>query len=110
MYKIMKKEFNWEEFKNKKMVVNCKNEEEVNNFFKECELNEIEVRSYTREFSYETYHSDVCYRCEDNDLYYADRSFYNNNYGYDIADKYITGIQRSTLPVLRNIVSAFRQE
>ena len=77
MYKIMKKEFNWEEFKNKKMVVNCKNEEEVNNFFKECELNEIEVRSYTREFSYETYHSDVCYRCEDNDLYYADRSFYN---------------------------------
>ena len=80
----MKKEFNWEEFKNKKMVVNCKNEEEVNNFFKECELNEIEVRSYTREFSYETYHSDVCYRCEDNDLYYADRSFYNNNYDYDI--------------------------
>ena len=80
----MKKEFNWEEFKNKKMVVNCKNEEEVDNFFKECELNEIEVRSYTREFSYETYHSDVCYRCEDNDLYYADRSFYNNNYGYDI--------------------------
>ena len=80
----MKKEFNWEDFKNKKMVVNCKNEEEVNNFFKECELNEIEVRNYTREFSYETYHSDVCYRCEDNDLYYADRSFYNNNYGYDI--------------------------
>ena len=80
----MKKEFNWEEFKNKKIVVNCKNEEEVNNFFKECELNEIEVRSYTREFSYETYHSDVCYRCEDNDLYYADRSFYNNNYDYDI--------------------------
>ena len=66
------------------MVVNCKNEEEVNNFFKECELNEIEVRSHTREFSYETYHSDVCYRCEDNDLYYADRSFYNNNYDYDI--------------------------
>ena len=32
----MKKEFNWEEFKNKKMVVNCKNEEEVNNFLKEC--------------------------------------------------------------------------
>ena len=80
----MKKEFNWEEFKNKKIVVNCKNEEEVNNFIKECELNKIKVRSYTREFSYETYHSDVCYRCEDNDLYYADRSFYNNNYGYDI--------------------------
>ena len=80
----MKKEFNWEEFKNKNIVVNCRNEEEVNNFLKECELNKIKVRSYTREFSYETYHSDVCYRCEDNDLYYADRSFYNNNYGYDI--------------------------
>ena len=80
----MKKEFNWEEFKNKKMVVNCKNEEEVNNFIKECELNEIKIRGYDKEFSYETYHSDVCYRCEDNDLYYADRSFYNNNYGYDI--------------------------
>ena len=80
----MKKEFNWEEFKNKNIVVNCRNEEEVNNFLKECELNKIKVRSYTREFSYETYHSDVCYRCEDNDLYYADRSFYNNNYDYDI--------------------------
>lgn len=29
----------------------------------------------------------------------------DNNYGYDIADKYITGIQRSTLPILRNIVN-----
>ena len=80
----MKKEFNWEEFKNEKIVVNCRNEEEVNNFFKECELNKIKVRSYTREFSYKTYHSDVCYRCEDNNLYYANRSVYNNNYGYDI--------------------------
>ena len=70
----MKKEFNWEEFKNKKMVVNCKNEEEVNNFLKECELNEIEVRNYTKKFSYETYHSDVCYRCEDNNLYYANQN------------------------------------
>ena len=81
----MKKKFNWEYFKNNNnIVVNCKNEEEVNNFLKECELNEIEVRSHTREFSYETYYSDVCYRCEDNNLYYADRSFYNNNYDYDI--------------------------
>ena len=76
----MKKEFNWEEFKNKKMVVNCKNEEEVNNFLKECELNKIKVRSYVKEFSYKTYNSDVCYRCRDNELYYADRNFYNNNY------------------------------
>ena len=81
----MKKEFNWEEFKNKKIVVNCKNEEEVNNFIKECELNEIKVRSHDKEFSYKTYNSDVCYRCRDNELYYADRNFYNNKYiNYDI--------------------------
>ena len=80
----MKKEFNWEEFKNEKIVVNCRNEEEVNNFFKECELNKIKVRSYTREFSYKTYHSDVCYKYgDDNVLYYANRNFYSS-YGYDI--------------------------
>ena len=80
----MKKEFNWEEFKNKKMVVNCKNEEEVNNFFKECELNKIKVRSDVKEFSYKTYNSDVCYKYgDDNVLYYANRNFYSN-YGCDI--------------------------
>ena len=80
----MKKEFNWEEFKNKKMAVNCKNEEEVNNFFKECELNEIKVPSLVKKFSYETYNSEVCYKYgDDNFLYYANRNFYSN-YGYDI--------------------------
>ena len=80
----MKKEFNWEEFKNEKIVVNCRNEEEVNNFFKECELNKIKVRSYTREFSYKTYHSDVCYKYgDDNVLYYANKICYTT-YGYDI--------------------------
>ena len=81
----MKKEFNWEEFKNKKIVVNCKNEEEVNNFLKECELNKIKICRQVKNFSYEMYNSDVCYNCKDNDLYYAGRSYYSNNYmDYDI--------------------------
>ena len=82
----MKKEFNWEDFKNKKIVVNCKNEEEVNNFFKECESNKIEVCSKVKNYSYETYNSEVCYKYENNNkLCYADRSFYTNKYiGYDI--------------------------
>ena len=82
----MKKEFNWEDFKNKKIVVNCKNEEEVNNFFKECESNKIEVCSQVKNYSYEIYNSEVCYKCENNnDLCCADRSLYTNKYiGYNI--------------------------
>ena len=80
----MKKEFNWEEFKNKKIVVNCKNEEEVNNFIKECELNKIKICSNDKEFSYKTYNSEVCYKYGDNNvLYYANKIFYTT-YGYDI--------------------------
>ena len=76
----MKKEFNWEEFKNKKIVVNCKNEEESNNFLKECELNKIKVYSLAKDLSYETYKSEVCYKCKDNNLYCADRNFYSNEH------------------------------
>ena len=62
----MRKEFDWDKFKNDKIAVHCKTEDEAVDFLKECEKADIKWCSYDKNISKKTqwfyYKEDTCYR------------------------------------------------
>ena len=65
-------EFNWEDFKNGKIVVNCKTEEESKKFIKQCYKYGIKWR-YGNENNtqWKDMNEKIYYECEDEYIYYG---------------------------------------
>lgn len=65
-------EFNWEDFKNGKIVANCKTEEEAKKFIKQCYKHGIKW-SYSNENNtqWEDMNEKIYYECEDEYIYYG---------------------------------------
>lgn len=78
--------FNWDEFKNKKVAVNCDTEEKAREFIKECYKRGLKWSVPTEKHTmFDWYKKDTCYEYEidENRLMFADKKFYKSN-GYKI--------------------------
>lgn len=80
-------EFNWDDFKNKKIVVKCNTEEKAKDFLKECEKQGLEWfdgKATSRFY----YYDGICYvyKYDGNDyIQYSGEKFYLNS-GYEIIE------------------------
>ncbi len=78
--------FNWDEFKNGKVAVNCDTEEKAKEFVKECFERGMKWVNFTESKTmFDWYKKYTCYdyKIDENRLMYADKKFYKNN-GYKI--------------------------
>lgn len=80
-------EFNWDDFKNKKIVVKCNTEEKAKDFLKECEKQGLEWfdgKATSRFY----YYDGICYvyKYDGNDyIQYSSEGFYSIN-GYEVIE------------------------
>ncbi len=78
--------FNWDEFKNRKVAVNCDTEEKAREFIKECFERGMKWSNFTESKTmFDWYKRDTCYEYKiyENRLMYSDEKYYKNN-GYKI--------------------------
>lgn len=83
----MRKEFDWEEFINDRILVHCKTEEEAVDFFKKCEKNkEIKrLKMSSKKTYWECCKERTCYNVSGKVLMYSPKEHYKN-YGYKIIE------------------------
>ena len=87
------KQFDWEEFKKKKIAVHCKTEEEANNFLEQADKQNITWGNLGRTTNcncWIRYEENTCYDFDDllffeEGMCFADKEYYKNK-GYKIIE------------------------